>query len=129
MSRHARAFASSASVSRVSAGNSRATVSTATATCSAVGKLLFDDWPMLTWSLGWTGVLPPRVPASASLAMPAITSFAFMFDCVRSEEHTSELQSLMRISYAVFCLKKKTHIFAHYACDLPVRARDYIKQT
>src|SRR3546814_7616797 len=29
-------------------------------------------------------------------------------DKVRSEEHTSELQSLMRISYAVFCLKKKT---------------------
>src|SRR3546814_7567114 len=28
--------------------------------------------------------------------------------CERSEEHTSELQSLMRISYAVFCLKKKT---------------------
>src|SRR3546814_4983291 len=27
----------------------------------------------------------------------------------RSEEHTSELQSLMRISYAVFCLKKKQH--------------------
>src|SRR3546814_6103244 len=32
---------------------------------------------------------------------------AVVFD-VRSEEHTSELQSLMRISYAVFCLKKKT---------------------
>src|SRR3546814_3839409 len=31
-------------------------------------------------------------------------------DRVRSEEHTSELQSLMRISYAVFCLKKKTDI-------------------
>src|SRR3546814_4251888 len=29
-------------------------------------------------------------------------------DKARSEEHTSELQSLMRISYAVFCLKKKT---------------------
>src|SRR3546814_5405350 len=28
---------------------------------------------------------------------------------IRSEEHTSELQSLMRISYAVFCLKNKTH--------------------
>src|SRR3546814_8774912 len=28
----------------------------------------------------------------------------------RSEEHTSELQSLMRISYAVFCLKKKTNM-------------------
>src|SRR3546814_8782157 len=32
----------------------------------------------------------------------------------RSEEHTSELQSLMRISYAVFCLKKKTTIPRHY---------------
>src|SRR3546814_10307763 len=31
----------------------------------------------------------------------------------RSEEHTSELQSLMRISYAVFCLKKKTNITPH----------------
>src|SRR3546814_6392811 len=29
----------------------------------------------------------------------------------RSEEHTSELQSLMRISYAVFCLKKKQHTY------------------
>src|SRR3546814_5791386 len=34
---------------------------------------------------------------------------------VRSEEHTSELQSLMRISYAVFCLKKKTETTSmHY---------------
>src|SRR3546814_3220515 len=32
----------------------------------------------------------------------------------RSEEHTSELQSLMRISYAVFCLKKKIQIYKHY---------------
>src|SRR3546814_8249658 len=32
------------------------------------------------------------------------------YDPERSEEHTSELQSLMRISYAVFCLKKTQHI-------------------
>src|SRR3546814_4639897 len=32
----------------------------------------------------------------------------------RSEEHTTELQSLMRISYAVFCLKKKKHIYMYY---------------
>src|SRR3546814_10707434 len=32
----------------------------------------------------------------------------------RSEEHTSELQSLMRISYAVFCLKKKNHTERRY---------------
>src|SRR3546814_1348104 len=31
-------------------------------------------------------------------------------DVARSEEHTSELQSLMRISYAVFCLKKKNNL-------------------
>src|SRR3546814_5788981 len=35
----------------------------------------------------------------------------------RSEEHTSELQSLMRISYAVFCLKKKTTTIRHRAID------------
>src|SRR3546814_7014328 len=33
---------------------------------------------------------------------------------LRSEEHTSELQSLMRISYAVFCLKKKQNETPHY---------------
>src|SRR3546814_5815707 len=34
--------------------------------------------------------------------------------CLRSEEHTSELQSLMRISYAVFCLKKKKSTSRQY---------------
>src|SRR3546814_5402600 len=37
-------------------------------------------------------------------------NWAVMFRPWRSEEHTSELQSLLRISYAAFCLKKKTHI-------------------
>src|SRR3546814_2684978 len=40
--------------------------------------------------------------------MPAITSISPAFS--RSEEHTSELQSLMRISYAVFCLQKKNKL-------------------
>src|SRR3546814_6185773 len=44
----------------------------------------------------------PAMPASA-LQRARISSTAAR----RSEEHTSELQSLMRISYAVFCLKKK----------------------
>src|SRR3546814_2453152 len=35
-------------------------------------------------------------------------------DWTRSEEHTSELQSLMRISYAVFCLKKKNNKITRY---------------
>src|SRR3546814_3334304 len=37
-----------------------------------------------------------------------VISFAVALAVLRSEEHTSELQSLMRISYAVFCLKNKT---------------------
>src|SRR3546814_8535715 len=44
--------------------------------------------------------------APVRFADPAITAPLALFDR-RSEEQTSELQSLMRISYAVFCLKKK----------------------
>src|SRR3546814_7294399 len=44
-------------------------------------------------------VLPLMLPIASGFAM----------NLIRSEEHTSELQSLMRISYAVFCLKKQTH--------------------
>src|SRR3546814_3565714 len=51
--------------------------------------------------IGAAGAGLTSVTVSA-LASGAITA-------TRSEEHTSELQSLMRISYAVFCLKKKTH--------------------
>src|SRR3546814_2294288 len=40
-------------------------------------------------------------------AVEAGKRFAAIIAARRSEEHTSELQSLMRISYAVFCLKKK----------------------
>src|SRR3546814_3776986 len=46
----------------------------------------------------------------ASWAMHEPVS-SFLTVETRSEEHTSELQSLMRISYAVFCLKKKTVIY------------------
>src|SRR3546814_1488113 len=45
----------------------------------------------------------------------------------RSEEHTSELQSLMRISYAVFCLKKKKTI--HHQQVLPIRTRERLNST
>src|SRR3546814_1606253 len=59
-----------------------------------------------------------KVAQTASLSAPLVQiahqdgGHAFLLPCVcddgrRSEEHTSELQSLMRISYAVFCLNKK----------------------
>src|SRR3546814_4973435 len=57
-----------------------------------------------------------RAPRQGAMARPPITAVRMEARCrgpnasprERSEEHTSELQSLMRISYAVFCLKKKT---------------------
>src|SRR3546814_6137929 len=58
-------------------------------------------------------LLAPRLSRSPLLAISAIAGVMNHEDCAsgicppRSEEHTSELQSLMRISYAVFCLKKK----------------------
>src|SRR3546814_2267359 len=60
-----------------------------------------------------TGKDEPHVRIGRAADIPAALALAEARhqDCrlaVRSEEHTSELQSLMRISYAVFCLKKKT---------------------
>src|SRR3546814_1739924 len=48
--------------------------------------------------------IAPKLDGTSSLS-----DLTLIYCGKRSEEHTSELQSLMRISYAVFCLKKKTH--------------------
>src|SRR3546814_5973012 len=65
-------------------------------------------------AFGFRGLVH-HADASTALIAPttdsvsrARVSFRSMPASSRSEEHTSELQSLMRISYAVFCLKKKT---------------------
>src|SRR3546814_9175728 len=52
----------------------------------------------------WAGQAPARVAGYRHVRENRTPRFP---EEVRSEEHTSELQSLMRISYAVFCLKKK----------------------
>src|SRR3546814_2669077 len=49
-------------------------------------------------------LLRRQAVSAHAVAVPMATALVLIF---RSEEHTSELQSLMRISYAVFCLKKK----------------------
>src|SRR3546814_8073083 len=64
-------------------------------------------------------IYPPPDYFNVTFAPPpssfVLMSSASSFDAAsfRSEEHTSELQSLMRISYAVFCLQKKTTITNH----------------
>src|SRR3546814_4263460 len=56
-----------------------------------------------------TGGTSPQAFVEALIAHRAAREAQILkcLDAARSEEHTSELQSLMRISYAVFCLKKK----------------------
>src|SRR3546814_1626417 len=56
---------------------------------------------------------PNARPERLDYARGLVAHARRQFD-LRSEEHTSELQSLMRISYAVFCLKKKKHITHDY---------------
>src|SRR3546814_1900999 len=54
---------------------------------------------------GVGGVVTPEQVEAEKIRI--IAPHGFSEEATRSEEHTSELQSLMRISYAVFCLKKK----------------------
>src|SRR3546814_2167485 len=66
------------------------------------------DWSEAEARVGPTAPTPSRLTVHAAERTPSGTSAApFWNRDKRSEEHTSELQSLMRISYAVFCLKKK----------------------
>src|SRR3546814_1092053 len=53
--------------------------------------------------------LAPAPAPPLAMLLPGEPGLADARAVLRSEEHTSELQPLMRISYAVFCLKKKTH--------------------
>src|SRR3546814_9764575 len=55
-----------------------------------------------------TNVLVPEPSVRLMICLASSDVRASGFSTSRSEEHTSELQSLMRISYAVFCLQKKT---------------------
>src|SRR3546814_10550381 len=81
--------------------------------CALVTGVQTCALPICSWrlySVGRTGQVvarfttPPWLPAK-----PARTA-SIEPSATRSEEHTSELQSLMRISYAVFCLKKKKNL-------------------
>src|SRR3546814_3958415 len=78
---------------------------------------LFRSTPFAIWRgmNHWTirsamrGLIHCRIWIDVLSGMPSDRNCEMISLVLRSEEHTSELQSLMRISYAVFCLKKKIH--------------------
>src|SRR3546814_7530668 len=78
--------------------------------------ILIGNWPVadINSSLreAWGGGPPLKAVVEGKIRrsrlFPSTSLRPVPLPIYRSEEHTSELQSLMRISYAVFCLKKKT---------------------
>src|SRR3546814_6891249 len=76
-------------------------------TSSCMNSVCRSTRRKLFWDLASMLNTSARIPSQETAHLRWPLSAA----CWRSEEHTSELQSLMRISYAVFCLKKKTHTY------------------
>src|SRR3546814_3888996 len=79
-------------------------------------KLLRQEKPEIISILSYADPLR-RIGPAGDVIMPGHVGRAYQ----RSEEHTSDLQSLMSISYAVFCLQKNTHPHAalHKSHTLP----------
>src|SRR3546814_2964232 len=68
-------------------------------------------------AIAWKTCAAPddRAVVDAGEGILRVVAIGRLVGCRRSEEHTSELQSLMRISYAVFCLKKKKRTHSKHA--------------
>src|SRR3546814_2297599 len=73
------------------------------AACRGRGRIQRQRLPQAAVGQAQGAVRRPRLPPAHRRPLRRVAPRA------RSEEHTSELQSLMRISYAVFCLKKKKY--------------------
>src|SRR3546814_1672273 len=99
--------------------------STRTDTLFPYTTLFRSTEPLLSALLSPAPLLQERLLTKQSWMMSLLQmSFLCLMDKPqRSEEHTSELQSLMRISYAVFCLKnKKTHTDENTNNHIPTQA-------
>src|SRR3546814_4326627 len=82
--------------------------STRTDTLVPYTTLFRSAWVASATSEAASPVAAAAASVPSAIASPA-SDIAAAAESPRSEEHTSELQSLVRISYAVFCLKKKKH--------------------
>src|SRR3546814_9183942 len=78
---------------------------------AGAGRVFFKDHRQRIAGEGGVGI-GRTIRLGAAMLLPAERVFQYrrygVATGIRSEEHTSELQTLMRKSYAVFCLKKKT---------------------
>src|SRR3546814_10717391 len=85
--------------------------STTAVSASAGSTLMLASFDRIDTRSPTVGVLgpPPPLNTPQPASGRATSTAANRKRLFRSEEHTSELQSLMRISYAVFCLKQKTN--------------------
>src|SRR3546814_10842839 len=72
--------------------------------CAVTSALAFFSF----FPTAYRGLSELGLIAGAGMVIALFLNLTLLPALLRSEEHTSELQSLMRISYAVFCLKKKT---------------------
>src|SRR3546814_4376215 len=83
----------------------------ATITSSARGRTKRTLGVVLRAAMKATGTAMTIAASVPIVAMLMVSQRGCISAGRRSEEHTSELQSLMRISYAVFCLKKKKYLY------------------
>src|SRR3546814_8080427 len=93
----------------LAAGEPPSLFTPATVSDRSDGKIAHLDGFNLTRAWCWRGLADALAPELATLAHDTAETHLDASLPPRSEEHTSELQSLMRTSYAVFCLKKKKH--------------------
>src|SRR3546814_8335634 len=78
-----------------------------------VGLLVDDDGNPVVDDEGNPQLDPAIYDSTMQVAVAVLSEKDTGAKKLRSEEHTSELQSLMRISYAVFCLKKKKEYYSY----------------
>src|SRR3546814_1423751 len=83
--------------------------STRTDTLFPYTTLFRSVWFSVAWALRPLNELRRKIKARDIDNLMPLDANLVPHEVVRSEEHTSELQSLMRISYAVFCLKKNSY--------------------
>src|SRR3546814_7108798 len=93
---------------------SAALISMAGVTSSVLGRQVVMPALAVTRPNGWSLCSMFSALMDSRISCAILPAPALWVSGSRSEEHTSELQSLMRISYAVFCLKKKTALNHYY---------------